>query len=180
MDRRRSLVIAVAAAGCALAIAACGGTGSGVTGVGTAESPTARASPIALARCMRANGVTNFPDPSAGGGLQLSRSISSSALTVNGVTLSGPVSEKAERTCKKYLPGAGGPPPPMSPRQKQQFLAFSRCMRAHGVPSFPDPTFPAGGGIRLQGPADADSPAFRKADGACGNGGFGIRVQVKP
>ena len=49
-------------------------------------------------------------------------------------------------------------------------LKFSECMRKHGVPNFPDPTFPAGGGIiESVGPGnDPQSPAFQHAVAVCG------------
>jgi hypothetical protein len=58
-------------------------------------------------------------------------------------------------------PGKGGYP---------QALAFSRCMRAHGLPNFPDPTS-HGHGIQLSAAPDSgvdpQSPAFRAAQKAC-------------
>jgi hypothetical protein len=47
-----------------------------------------------------------------------------------------------------------------------QFVAFSVCMRSHGVPNFPDPS---NGGIRI-GPGtglNPRSPAFQAAQTAC-------------
>ena len=43
-------------------------------------------------------------------------------------------------------------------------LKFSQCMRSHGVPDFPDPTFPPGGGIiEGVGPGvNPQSPAFAR------------------
>jgi hypothetical protein len=52
-------------------------------------------------------------------------------------------------------------------------LAYSRCMRGHGAPDFPDPTASPGGGIAFQvngGPGsnlDHNNPAFRRAGQAC-------------
>jgi hypothetical protein len=43
-------------------------------------------------------------------------------------------------------------------------LAFSRCMRAGGVPNYPDPT---GNGNLDQTGIDTSSPAFRQADAKC-------------
>ena len=37
-------------------------------------------------------------------------------------------------------------PPPITPAQQQSFLANAQCMREHGVPNFPNPTFPAAEG----------------------------------
>jgi hypothetical protein len=51
--------------------------------------------------------------------------------------------------------------------QRGQFLAFSECMRSHGVPNFPDPG--PSGGIQIQ-PAEGInpfSPSFRAAQGHC-------------
>ena len=46
-------------------------------------------------------------------------------------------------------------------------LAFSRCMRSHGVSNFPDPT-PNGGGFNVNVPGiNPSSPAFKAAQTAC-------------
>jgi hypothetical protein len=49
--------------------------------------------------------------------------------------------------------------------------AYARCMRAHGVPGFPDPkvtTTAGGGSIRMAVPASAgSSPQFKPAQKAC-------------
>jgi hypothetical protein len=47
-----------------------------------------------------------------------------------------------------------------------QAVALADCMRAHGVPTFPDPT-PGGGGINLPPGINAQSPAFKSARLAC-------------
>jgi hypothetical protein len=52
-----------------------------------------------------------------------------------------------------------------------QALQFSQCMRAHGVPNFPDPQFNSNGGISLHISAnsgiDPNSPIFKAAQQAC-------------
>lgn len=48
---------------------------------------------------------------------------------------------------------------------EQAMLAFSQCMRSHGVPEFPDPS--AGGGLVLHGKVNPSSPAFRAAQAKC-------------
>jgi hypothetical protein len=50
-----------------------------------------------------------------------------------------------------------------------QALKFSACMRAHGVPSFPDPTTRNGGvTISLGGSGmNPNSPQFQSAQRAC-------------
>jgi hypothetical protein len=49
-------------------------------------------------------------------------------------------------------------------------LTFSRCMRAHGVPNFPDPPPPSGGGFGFiygGNGIDYASPLFRLAQRSC-------------
>ena len=125
---------------------------------------------------MRANGVSGFPDPIAGPsgavGLPLSLNTDGS-LTAEGQTFAGPALRSAERACKVYLPPAGGPPPQVAAQQRRQALTFARCMRAHGVPSFPDPTFSGGPQAGPPAGVDPQSPAFRSAARACGAGGSG-------
>jgi hypothetical protein len=167
---------------CALLVAACGGSSAhkprGKTGP---YGP--RSSPYAMSKCMRANGLSNFPDPSQGsGGVGFPGGVilaSDGELTVDGVSFSGPALKKASAACKIYLPGGGGPPPAMSAAEKKAALEFAQCMRAHGVPNFPDPG--SGGPLSSRPSAkqtlpDPNSPAFKHAGQACGRGGrFEVR-----
>lgn len=71
--------------------------------------------------------------------------------------------------------GCGGSPSPSqgqaSKSPAQQAFAYARCIRAHGVPAFPDPqvsTTPGSVGIRQGVPAAAGlSPKFPAAQKAC-------------
>lgn len=45
------------------------------------------------------------------------------------------------------------------------FMAYSVCMRANGVPNFPDPS--GGGGIQLPAGIDPTSPSFESAQKRC-------------
>ncbi len=47
-----------------------------------------------------------------------------------------------------------------------ELLAYSQCMRSHGVPSFPDPQL-SGNGIKLASPANHSSPPFASAAKTC-------------
>jgi hypothetical protein len=168
--------LAICALACAVAVSACGGSGSGSVGATTA---TGYASPFGLSKCMRANGVTNFPDPTNGPGGAgfngIGRSIGGPpTLIVDGKTFSGPVVAKAEKACSRYLTPSG-PPPKLSASQKARQLDFAACMRTHGLPDFPDPIFPSGGGIEIRGGPgfNPQSPAFQHAAQACGRGRVG-------
>ena len=127
-----------------------------------------------MSKCMRDNGVSNFPDPSAGpgGGVGFNGvGISNTGvLIVDGIVFDGPVAKRAEKACREFLP-PGGPPPAPSASQRAAALAQARCMRQHGVPNFPDPTFGSGPSPPLPPP----SPALIRAAKACGAGGSGLR-----
>lgn len=170
----RLLSVALAAVGCVAALAGCGSSGSHSRASTGPYGP--RSSPAALSRCMRANGVSGFPDPIAGpsGAVGLPLSVSpDGSITAEGKSFAGPAVRSAERACKEYLPPAGGPPPQVAAKQRRQALAFARCMRAHGVPAFPDPTFSGSGPAGLPAAINPQSPAFRNAARICGAGNGG-------
>jgi hypothetical protein len=155
---------------CAAVVAACGGAGSKPESGN--DSPYGPAnSPYAMSKCMRANGLTNFPDPQPGqGGLGFPGGVISASrgeLSVDGVSFGGPALKHAEAACKSFLPGGGGPPPGLSEQQRQEALRFARCMRANGVPNFSDPRFDPSsqrGQIPIPG---SGSPAFLTANKVC-------------
>jgi hypothetical protein len=86
-----------------------------------------------------------------------------------------PQFKSAQQACNKLLPGGGpgsGPNHQIGPReqsqyQQSQYLKAAACIRSHGVPNFPDPTF-SGGGVHLahQG-LNESSPVFKAAVQAC-------------
>jgi hypothetical protein len=134
---------------------------------------------------MRSHGVSNFPDPT-GGELRLQVQKSPNSTSVNGVEVNGPAFQSAMTACRSYLPNGGHPSAAQTAKAKAQALAMSRCMRSHGVPSFPDPQFrpgPGGAlGIRIGGPGlNPNSPAFQAAQKACGSIlGGGFQTQKAP
>jgi hypothetical protein len=159
----KSVTFALAAVGCVLALAACGG--SGPKSASAASNPQLKAS-----ECMRAHGVPNFPDPTQGAGgegLSVSSAVGSDTTTVGGIPFSGPVFEAAIRACKFF--GGGSGPPPITESQKLQLFRQAECMRKHGVPNYPDPVFPPGGGIERPGApgVNVDSPSFQHAIKIC-------------
>ncbi|HEX6488264.1 MAG TPA: hypothetical protein VF137_05230 [Candidatus Dormibacteraeota bacterium] len=66
-----------------------------------------------------------------------------------------------------FGPGAAKPSP--SPNVYQQALAYSRCMRSHGIADFPDPGSRGGFSISAAPGSDLgpDSSAFQNAAKAC-------------
>ena len=118
-----------------------------------------------FAACMRKNGVPNFPDPNSSGAISIGPS--------SGIDPGSPKFRAAQQTCGKLLPNGGQPTPAQIAKMQQAALSFSKCMRAHGVRNFPDPTFSANGGIGIKIRAGSksglnpDNPTFRTAQQAC-------------
>lgn len=164
------------AAGClALVVSACGSAHA--SGYHNPHYPYGAPNvPISISKCMRANGVPNFPDPREGpngggvgfpGGLMV---LGNGSMEVDGIRLGGPALKSAIKTCSEYLPS--GPPPVVSESQRLQDLADAACMRHHGLSNFPDPTFNSGQeSLDLPPGINAQSPAFQQAAKACGLGG---------
>jgi hypothetical protein len=115
---------------------------------------------------MRSHGIPDFPDPQQhGNGISLSISGSkTSDLNPN-----APRFKAAEHACRAYSPTPTTNAAP-NPRLAQQALAFSRCMRSHGVPNFPDPKL-SGNAMQLGGAGsqgfEPNSPQFLAAQKAC-------------
>jgi hypothetical protein len=139
---------------------------TGSTGSGTGATGTKRHAALAYSKCMRSHGIKNFPDPgggSTGGAIRISSG--------SGIDPNSPTFQAAQKACQSLLPK---PSAAQIARMKKSALAFSKCMRAHGVTNFPDPTFStSGGGIGIKiggGPGsgiDPNSPTFQAAQKAC-------------
>ena len=166
------LAAALVTAGCAVTLCACGSSGGSGQIAAGATTAAGDASPMGLSQCMRRHGINNFPDPGngpGGEGLSISATPGSPALTVQGITFSGPAFEKAEKACSRYLTPKG-PPPQLSAEQRAKMVVFARCMRSHGVPQFsdPSPTGPVGAVAPGRSKAFSNGPAFNHAVRVCG------------
>lgn len=160
---------------CLLAVlfaAGCGARddGDGIATAGGTPTPSGSAGParagddglaeaLRHAQCIRDNGVPNFPDPklNADGGI---------SLDVRGGVDKEKVDAAMER-CKHLEPG-GGQPGQTDPEMQARALQYAKCMRANGVPRFPDPT--KDGGIALDGDklgVDPRGETFKAAEAAC-------------
>jgi hypothetical protein len=171
--RRARLRTMAAALAAATMIAACGSASSPTaSGSSTGASATGSTSPaLAFSKCMRANGVPNFPDLSSFG-MQIAAG-SGQAISVNGVSLNGPAYQAARAKCQKYLPAheTASLSPQAQAQQRASGLKFANCMRSHGVPNFPDPKYYNGGQVVYFPGLNPAAPAFQTAAKSCG--GFG-------
>jgi hypothetical protein len=156
--RRAGLAAVLALIG--LLATACGGGSSPAASAGGGSTHVQAA--LAYARCMRAHGVPDFPDPDSNGQFNVDPHSTSSQETA------------ADHACHHLL-NAGAQ---MEPRQEiPQLVKYAQCMRAHGVPNFPDPHYTSGGigrpggmlgfgggpGLDLKHP----SPQVQSANHAC-------------
>jgi hypothetical protein len=147
--------VAIAGCGCALVLAACG---SSSTPHGAASN--AHAVGVKFATCMRDHGVPNFPDPEADAGIQIPVSLAKNP---------APAFTSAIHACRYLIP-ASTQAPVVSASQKAAALKLAQCMRKHGVPNYPDPTYQDGHLVPpdIANPAvNQASPAFGAASKAC-------------
>jgi hypothetical protein len=175
---RRFLIAAIVLAALSSVAAGCGGDspGSAVANVGTTTTGSDSSggssgggsgrgsdgkNPAKFSACMRSHGVPKFPDPDSNGGISLDAG--------GGIDPESPTFKAAEKACEKDL---NITPPSAAEQQEmqEQALRFSRCMREHGVPKFPDPQFSGGKAtlkVNRRNGIDPKSPQFKAAFKAC-------------
>lgn len=173
----RAQLLAGAALISGVLLAGCG-AGSGSQSLAASAGAT-RPTLLAFSKCMRANGVPDFPDPTSNGLIRVRA----------GVDPSSPAVTAAQAKCQKFRPNEGSPlsGPPPSAQKFAQMLKVSRCMRRRGIANFPDPraTAPSnpqaalgpGGGVisNIEGvifvfphAVDLQSAALARAAALCG------------
>jgi len=142
--------------------------GSSSSSAGSAQSGSASpdSQAVAYSACIRAHGVPNFPDPKVsinGNEVRVAQRVTP------GIT-GNPHFNSAQQACRKLLPngGPGGESShPISPQEQSEYLKAAACIRSHGIPNFPDPTF-SGGGVHVsQKGIDLHSAQARAAEEAC-------------
>ena len=189
IDMTRMNLSVVVLASAALLLAGCGGGssssgvahlssstpgGSATDGAGKTSTPESGASAqqkmVAYSQCMRTHGVPEFPEPTEGH-LLIHSSVHNGHVT--GVNPQSSQFQAAQKTCKSLAPAQQAPSPALQAKMQEAALNFSKCMRSHGVPNFPDPSFSGGGAVRMTLKAggangiDPTSPQFRAAQKAC-------------
>jgi hypothetical protein len=150
------LTTVVAAATFSLLVAGCGShSPTASNGAGGPTPAQLQRDAVAFTDCMRSHGVSNFPDPTS--------SPREFKIALNPSSAHSPAFPSALGACHHFLPGPGPSSQTAAHSQAQiaTFLAFARCIRSHGFPSFPDPTntgeltheMIANAGINLHQPA---------------------------
>jgi hypothetical protein len=133
-DRRTRLrplaalaLVALIGAGCSNGSAENGNTGTaGNSGTGGSKNLTARDKAVKFAECIRAHGVSDFPDPNEKNQFEY------------GVSVTPAVWKQATTVCKDLQP-PGTLSAKRTPKQQSASLRFAQCVRENGVKDFPDP-----------------------------------------
>jgi hypothetical protein len=140
----------IAAAALVLLTAACSGSqapagsGSSPNASGSANSPSA----IAYSHCIRSHGVPNFPDPPSNGRVP--------KVDPEELGVSNSQFQAAQTACQYLYPSSGGGvlskdslgqceetgdcPQALVQQAMTALRTFARCIRSHGLPTWPDPT----------------------------------------
>ena len=140
------IAAAIIATGALVVLAAACSSPSSAGGSPAAAGSATSSSAVAYSHCMRSHGVPNFPDPPSSG---LVPKADPQELGVSSSQL-----QAAQRACQHLYPTNGGAlgaslrqceetgdcPQAMVQRVVNDMRLLARCMRSHGVPSWPDPT----------------------------------------
>ena len=150
-------VAGLLAAGCSSGPAPAASPAAGVGAGGTGSNTK-----TVYISCLQTHGV-HIPDPVAGG----NGGAGSATHNGSGVNQNSPQFRRAQRACRALLPKGAGPVI-ITTQQQVDYLRAARCMRAHGVPEFPDPVF-AGGGVHFPQPRGVNihSPQVQRAVATC-------------
>ena len=171
MTHGRKIWLLAAPLALVAALSGCGGGGDqprvasagkpgGANSAAAAPKDDAEAA-LKFTQCMRAEGV-DMPDPGAGN----QDALPAGNAVPDGTPLSAADKKAAAAMdkCRKFLP-AGGEDMKPSQADIAQARAVAKCMRANGVPDFPDPD-PVTGMTQLNARLGED-PTYDKASEKC-------------
>jgi len=134
---------------------------------------------LAYANCMRSHHVPDFPDPNGQGEFTLRPVKVEDGRTtpIEDLAPTSPAFQAAERVCGAFGSAGEQVIPAQEQQEFEKSLKAAACMRASGVPKYPDPTL-IGGSIDHNFNPDLNinpsSPAFEQAAQKCGRGQPGL------
>lgn len=185
LARHRIPIAAVLVSGVVM-IAGCGGSSKPSTSKPSSVSKSTSSlvsEAVAFSRCMRAHGLPNFPDPNASDGFQINSNGKFKIHIGPRGPNEPPAFQAAQSACQNLFPPISGAAGKQNPTAETmtQMLTVAKCMRAHRVPNWPDPTTylpssPSGyrevidhnGGVFLiRFSIDIQSPAVKHAEAVC-------------
>jgi hypothetical protein len=147
-----------------IALAACSSSSNGADPSSSSSGSSAYQKAVDYAKCIRAHGVPNYPDPNSQGQFVLANGASNPVGQV-----SNSVINAAVQACQSLAPPSVAEGPSQNPGagagDTTAALKFAQCMRSHGEPNFPDPA--SNGSITLPQGMDPESTQFQNAQKAC-------------
>jgi hypothetical protein len=180
MRCRRPLILTsgVVVAAVSLVAAGCGGSGSPrvatVASSTTAAATTtpnatttvqygtsgASAGALAFARCMRSHGFPKWPDPESNGEFDKAK--------LRQLNLSPSRARAIEgRFCNSDFEN-GRQGQTITPAERTDYVKAAACMRSHGFPDVPDPTFPNNiVTLNIPSSINTESSTFKSAARTC-------------
>jgi hypothetical protein len=166
------LPAAAAALALAIVLAACGSSTSGGADSNLSQTNQSQihSESLRFARCMRADGVPNFPDPPGNGSYgvkSFAQQSNGRTMSINGVPVSAPAFRVAMAKCNQYLPQPPAPKTFQLAKVRALMVTWAKCIRSHGLPHFGDPTITADGRRIMHGQFNIGSPAYYTARQAC-------------
>ena len=127
---------------------------------------------VKFAHCMASHGVP-VQVAHNGQGVQIGGN------SAGGPNPGSPQFQAAQKACQKYLPNGG--PKQLTPAEKAEnmktLLAMAKCIRAHGIPNFPDPNSQGVFALTQATGIDPNSSQFQAAMQAC-RPGKGARIAI--
>jgi hypothetical protein len=146
--------------GFAVLAAGCGGSKSPSPAGGSSSAVFAKF--LAYSRCIRSHGISEFPYTTTSPGGVV-------GINVNGgpgsdLNKHNPRFKAAHQACRSLEPGGTSGTPQQSSQKIAAEVKWARCMRSHGLPSFPDPNSQ---GAFDRSKFDENTPAFQSASKAC-------------
>ncbi|MFD0585225.1 hypothetical protein [Dactylosporangium darangshiense] len=163
------MLIAVAV----LVLAGCSGTGNQPSPSPDPGGASDAAPLLAAARCMRANGYPDYPDP-----------VQQDGRWVFPLRADAPTPPAACESLFDQGKQGGERRNAVTPADMVKLRQWADCIRTHGVPDWPDPdsegTFQAPAAINPSGDDPVFGPAYRACERYVPAGGIDIGNAVKP
>jgi hypothetical protein len=133
---------------------------SSAGGSGSATAGGAESRLLKYSQCMRAHGITDYPDPSSNGSVLIHIQPGSD------LNPHAPQNLAAQNDCKALRPG-GNPTPAQEAAANANALKFTHCMQSNGIADFPEPNGQGTLVINVGGDIEPNSTRFKAAEKAC-------------
>jgi hypothetical protein len=122
---------------------------------------------LAYANCMRSHGLPAFPDPNGQGDFVIQGGPGSD------LAPSSPAFQAAERVCGSFGSAGRQVTAAQESQEFQKSVKAAACMRANGVPNYPDPKLIDGSiyrNLNASPNINPSAPAFQHAARKCAHG----------